>query len=84
VVTIEELLAGNSSGSGLESQEYGSGEPLRSQRDTLYPQKLTITSPASGCRSVDIVRSRFKAQEFFCKHITSSEKVFKCDVLVGI
>jgi hypothetical protein len=31
----------------------------------LYPQKLALTSPTSGGRSVDIVRSRTQATEFF-------------------
>jgi hypothetical protein len=31
----------------------------------LYPQKLTLTSPTSGGRSVGIVRSRTQATEFF-------------------
>jgi len=30
---------------------------------TLYPQKLALTSPTGGCRSVGIVRSRTKATE---------------------
>ena len=30
----------------------------------LYPQKLALTSPAGGGRSVGIVRSRTKATEF--------------------
>jgi hypothetical protein len=38
--------------------------PLRWPRDTLYPQKLALTSPTSGGRSVGIVRSRTKATEF--------------------
>jgi hypothetical protein len=33
----------------------GGGDPLRWPRDTLYPQKLAPTSPASGGRSVGIV-----------------------------
>ena len=36
----------------------------------LYPQKLALTSPTGGGRSVDIVRSRTKATElvsiYFC------------------
>jgi hypothetical protein len=40
------------------------GNPLRWPRDTLYPKKLAVTSPTSGGRSVDIVRSRTKATEF--------------------
>ena len=31
----------------------------------LYPQKLALTSPTGGGRSVGIVRSRAKATEFF-------------------
>ena len=30
----------------------------------LYPQKLVLTSPTGGGRSVDIVRVRTKATEF--------------------
>jgi hypothetical protein len=40
------------------------GNPLRWPRDTLYPQKLALTSPTSGGRSVGIVRLRTKATEF--------------------
>jgi hypothetical protein len=36
------------------------GDPLRWPRDTLYPQKLALTSPTSGGRSVGIVRLRTK------------------------
>jgi hypothetical protein len=39
----------------------GRGDPLRSPRDTLYPQKLALTSPTSGGRSVGIVRLRTKS-----------------------
>jgi len=31
----------------------------------LYPQKLALTSPTGGGRSVGIVRSRTKATEFY-------------------
>jgi hypothetical protein len=30
---------------GLETWEYGRGDPLRWPRDTLYPEKLALTSP---------------------------------------
>jgi hypothetical protein len=66
VSTIEELLARNSSGSGLENREYGREDPLRWPRDTLYPQNLALTSPTSGGRSVGIVRLWAKATEFVC------------------
>jgi hypothetical protein len=63
--TIEELLGRESSGSCLENREYGSGDPSRWPRGTLYPQTLALTSPTSGGRSVGIVRSRTQATEFF-------------------
>jgi hypothetical protein len=46
-------------------REYGRGDPLLWQRDTLYPQKLALTSTTSGGRSVGIVRSHTKATEVF-------------------
>jgi hypothetical protein len=65
VSIIWELLGRKNSGSGLESREYGRRYPSRS-RGTLYPQKVALTSPTSGGRSVGIVRSRAQAKEFFC------------------
>jgi hypothetical protein len=62
--TIEELLERKSSGSGLENLEYGRRDLSRWPRDNLYPQKLALTSPTSGGRSVDIVCSRTHATEF--------------------
>jgi hypothetical protein len=53
-----------SSGSCLENREYDGRNPSRWPRGTLYPQKLAITSPTSGGRSVGIVRSRAQAMEF--------------------
>jgi hypothetical protein len=73
VSTIEELLGRKNSGSGLEIREYGRRDPSRWPYGTLYPQKLTLTSPISGGRSVGIVRSRTQATEcslvclFACK-----------------
>jgi hypothetical protein len=61
---IKELLEWKSSGFGLENREYCHGDPLRWTRHTLYPQKLALTSPISGGRSVVIVRLRTKATEF--------------------
>jgi hypothetical protein len=49
--------------SGLENREHDSGDPLRWPRNTLYPQKLALTSPISGGRSVGIVRLRTKPTE---------------------
>jgi hypothetical protein len=64
VSTIEELLGRKSSDSGLEIREYGRRDPSLLTRDILYPQKLALTSPASGGRSVGMVLSRTKAMEF--------------------
>jgi hypothetical protein len=50
--------------SGLENREYGSRDPSRWPRHTLYPQKLALTSPTSGGRSVGIVRSLTQTTEF--------------------
>jgi hypothetical protein len=61
---IEELLGIKSSGSGLENREYDLKNPSRWPRDTLYPQKLSLTSPTNGGRSVGIVRSRTQATKF--------------------
>jgi hypothetical protein len=62
VSTIEGLLGRNNSGSGLENRECSRGDLLRWLRNTLYPQKLTLTSPKSG----GIVCSWTKAMEFVC------------------
>jgi hypothetical protein len=64
VSTIEELLGRKSSGSGLESWNHDRRDPPRWTRDTLYKQKLALTSPTSGGRSVGIVRSQTQATEF--------------------
>jgi hypothetical protein len=57
-------LKKESSGSGLDIREYGRRDPSRWPRGNLYPQKLTLTSPTSGGRSVGIVRSGTQATEF--------------------
>jgi hypothetical protein len=64
--TTEELLWRESSASGLENWENCKGESLYWPRDTLYSQKLALTSPTSGGRSVSIDRSRTEATEFGC------------------
>jgi hypothetical protein len=61
VKTIEELLERKRSGSGLKNREYCRRNPPLWPHDTLYPQKLELTSPTSSGRSVGIVRSRSKA-----------------------
>jgi hypothetical protein len=66
VSATEKLLGRNISGFGLESWEYGHGNPLRWPRNTLYPRKLALSSPTGGGRSVGIVHSRTKAMESIC------------------
>jgi len=44
----------------------------------LYPQKLALTSPTGGGRSVGIVRSRTKATEL----VSSAHTVFMCFVSI--
>jgi hypothetical protein len=55
--TIEELLERKSSGSGLESREYGRRDPSHWQNGTLYPQKLALTSLADSDHRVFLVFS---------------------------
>jgi hypothetical protein len=75
VSTIEELFGRNNSGSGLERREYCCGDLLCWPHDTLYPQKLVLTSPTSSCRSVSIVCSRTEASE--CRFLVRVHKTFK-------
>jgi hypothetical protein len=65
-----------SSGSCLENREYGRRDPSRWPCGTLYPQKLVITSPRSGGRSVGIVRSRTQTRDFFFVHVQLTELYF--------
>jgi hypothetical protein len=46
-----------------ENRDYGRRDPPRWPRNTLYPQKLALTSPTSGGRSVGVVRSQTKTTE---------------------
>jgi hypothetical protein len=57
-----QVNAGISSNNG----EYGRRDPSRWPHGTLYPQKLAITSPTSGGRSVGIIRLRTQTMEFVC------------------
>jgi hypothetical protein len=80
VSTIEALLGRKSSGSGLEIRDYGRMDPSRRPRNTLYPQKLSLTSPTNGCRSVDIVRSQTRASyiKIYIKNNTSQKRQELC------
>jgi hypothetical protein len=57
VNTTEQLFGRKSSGSDLESREYGHRDPSRWPRATLCPQTVGTTSPKSGGRSIGKVRS---------------------------
>jgi hypothetical protein len=48
VSTAEELLEREGSGSGLENLKYGRRDPSRWPHDTLYPQKLALTSATTA------------------------------------
>jgi hypothetical protein len=65
-VQLRKLLGRKSSGSGLESREYGRRDPSRWPRGPLYQQKLALTSPTRGGPSVGIVRLRTQATDFSC------------------
>jgi hypothetical protein len=52
-----------SSGSCLENRQYSCMDPSRWPCGNFYSQKLAITSPTSGGRSVSIVRSRTQTME---------------------
>jgi hypothetical protein len=79
VSTTEELLGRKSSGSGLESREYGRSDPWRWPRGTLFQQKLALTSPTSGGRSVCIVHSWTQATEFSLVYAT---KKFRLPLII--
>jgi hypothetical protein len=68
VSTTEELLRRKSSGSSLESREYGHRDTSHRPRGILYPQTLALTSPTSDGHSVSIVFSQTKATEFVVIH----------------
>jgi hypothetical protein len=78
--TIEELRGRNSSNSGLENREYGRGDQLRWPRDTLYRQKLALTSPTSGSHSVGIVRLRTNGTEIFCLFVISASRASRLQI----
>jgi hypothetical protein len=79
--------------SGLENREYGCRDPSCWPYGTLYPQKLALTSPTSGGRSVGIVRSRTQTTEFVFtflsrskfrdgSQVLSATECFLCNILL--
>jgi hypothetical protein len=77
VSTTDELFGRKCSGSGLQNREYGRKDPSRWPRDTLYPQKLALTSLTRCGRSVGIVRSWTKATELHYCSFSEAGKLWK-------
>jgi hypothetical protein len=63
LLAVHNILSGELL-SGLENRDYRHRVPSHWPRGTLYPQKLALTSPTSGGRSVGIVRPRTQTTEF--------------------
>jgi hypothetical protein len=83
VGTIEELLERNSSCTGLEIREYGRRDQSRWARDTLYPQKLPLTSLTWGGSSVGIVRKQTMATELLLLLVIIENTFKTCLVLLN-
>jgi hypothetical protein len=76
--TIEELLERKSSGSGLEIEITAVGIRRTDHATPLYAQKLALTSPTSGGRSVGMVRSRTKTTQLLDFFSFLSQLFFSC------
>jgi hypothetical protein len=66
VSTTEELLERKIAAPVYKTDNTAVGIRHADHVAPLYPQKLTLTSPTSGGRSVGIVRSRTQTTEFVC------------------
>jgi hypothetical protein len=55
---------------GLESEIISHVDPLPWPCNIPYPQNLALTSPTSGCSSIDIVHLRTKSQGVYTSEIT--------------
>jgi hypothetical protein len=77
VSTTEELLGRKSSGSGLESREYGRRDPSRWPRGTLYQQNVGTNFAGS----VGIFRSRNQAKEFLVLALNDAVTAYKYRLL---
>jgi hypothetical protein len=82
VSTSEELLERESGAYGLEIRKYGRRDPSRWTSGTIYPQKLTLTSPKSGGRSVGIVRSQTQDTDFSFIKLQISVTIMKVTGLI--
>jgi hypothetical protein len=78
VSTTEELLGSNSSGSGLESREYGRRICHVDHVAPSIRKKLALTSLTSGGRSVGIVHLRTEAMDFFYRSCIVSSSRYSC------
>jgi hypothetical protein len=77
-VQLRSYLIEKSSGSCLETREYGRKDSSRWPRDTVYTKKLALTPPTSGCHSVGIVRLRTKAAEFIYTFLYHCRTLQEC------
>jgi hypothetical protein len=78
----EELLQWKSSGSGSRKSRLRPWGSVALTRNTLYPQKLALTSLKSGGRSVSIVSLRAKTTEFFILYVYKEEFVSVCSLYI--
>jgi hypothetical protein len=60
----EELLGRKGSGSSLKTENTAMEIHCSNNANTLSPERVALTSPTSGSRSVGIVRSRTNAMGF--------------------
>jgi hypothetical protein len=69
--TVVELLERKSNSSGVENPDYDNrGSAMLTTRHPSISQRLLLTSPTSGSRSVGIVRLQTQAMEFLYAIIT--------------
>jgi hypothetical protein len=86
--SVSEWLELKSSGSCLENRHYGRRDCHVDCVTPLYPQKLALTSQASGGSSVGIFRSQTQAKEFAClidenvvQQVFSKQFCFHCNFI---
>jgi hypothetical protein len=86
VSTIDDLLGRKSSGSGLESREYGRRGRHAAHVAPSISKKLTLALPTSGGGSVGIVRSRTQATPFssYFQHLHNLTAYVVCKEWVRI
>jgi hypothetical protein len=70
VSKTEELIGRKSSCSDLENREYGSNNRSLWPRNTLYPQKLALTSPISGGCSIGVFTCGLRPRSYIGRFCT--------------